>query len=712
MSSQRTWLERYFQAENLWDLAKIQGSGYPPDLQHRLQRLLEIVGKGQLPIALPRLDQHRQLSFYFIADGERQFAEIIRILQAYLGRVRTRLAPQVQRSSANESEEVLLEGFPQGFLKVEIPKGLNHIKSEVYSVFDSISGALDRYAQRPKDVTVVRRHIGRILHDFFVACDRQDPTAAREFLAEARASGKLNTRNLLSLELQAYAAGSEWRSLLLQPQLPDLLSGRVPTVVSAVILDAIGRTIIECDQPARNDKHALEEKLERFDTLFRRRPGFSGTGNILRWRTWAIGSAALGNQNVLDDLPAESVGDVWIDDLASWAQLKAGSGGETANLSRSLEGTPSLEQALILIKKTLSGSELDSLAIYRRLCEYPESIIRQIEKNYRLRRVWETLKEEFDSQADIDGWLPWLRSLTEDGGTPLSLQQVSEASQGWNADEWNEDVVIDLLFSLAEGDRAERVRDVLPILMKWLVNNEIQTSARFSEQLLFILAADESRSMQDLSLVSDLIRDITAVSHTVEQYTEAVDRARDIWAEVASVRSLDLGLEVMDTLMDSPCRDEGARQAFWAGLQGFCLKDWKRIADEHRLLVIELSEELLGTSEQFGESCLSKEKTDGAWPDLADRRLAIYTLTEGAARRARAVLGKIFPSLDIRINNDKTATSALVNLAKTADYFIFASQSASHQAFYPVTKERDDILYPAGKGSSSIVRCFLNVIEA
>jgi hypothetical protein len=105
-----------------------------------------------------------------------------------------------------------------------------------------------------------------------------------------------------------------------------------------------------------------------------------------------------------------------------------------------------------------------------------------------------------------------------------------------------------------------------------------------------------------------------------------------------------------------------------------------------------------------GESTVQRQS-------LANKRLAIYTLTEGAARRARAVLSDLYPDMDIRVNHDKTATADLINLAESADYFIFASRSASHQAFFPVTKRRDDILYPAGKGSSSIVRCFLDAVH-
>jgi hypothetical protein len=95
-------------------------------------------------------------------------------------------------------------------------------------------------------------------------------------------------------------------------------------------------------------------------------------------------------------------------------------------------------------------------------------------------------------------------------------------------------------------------------------------------------------------------------------------------------------------------------------------------------------------------------------PNLQGKLLCIYTLTEGAARRARDVLEVIFTGLTVEINSDHTATPALCHLAKTADYFVFSSRSSKHQAFFPVTAIRSDIIFPLGKGASSIIREFVS----
>ena len=70
----------------------------------------------------------------------------------------------------------------------------------------------------------------------------------------------------------------------------------------------------------------------------------------------------------------------------------------------------------------------------------------------------------------------------------------------------------------------------------------------------------------------------------------------------------------------------------------------------------------------------------------------------------------MYPGLEVKTNSDKSATEALTTLIKSSDYFIFAARSAAHQAFYPLTSARKDIIYPEGKGSSSMIRAFENAI--
>jgi hypothetical protein len=126
-------------------------------------------------------------------------------------------------------------------------------------------------------------------------------------------------------------------------------------------------------------------------------------------------------------------------------------------------------------------------------------------------------------------------------------------------------------------------------------------------------------------------------------------------------------------------------------------------------LCFELAQQFLKDTSHLPK-VIEDEVEVGVRVDLRNKMLAIYTLTEGAGRRAKNVLSEDYPGLEIRLNHDKKATSELMNIAKTADYFVFSAKSAAHQAFYPVANIRKDLIYPAGKGASSIVRCFKNAL--
>jgi hypothetical protein len=264
---------------------------------------------------------------------------------------------------------------------------------------------------------------------------------------------------------------------------------------------------------------------------------------------------------------------------------------------------------------------------------------------------------------------------------------------------------------LADANSALRFREGIPVLRKWLRDCDIQPSAAFIEQVLLVLAVDEIHSTQDLVLAADLIGDLAAVPHTKEQYQEGVGAAIEIWRRAKSISGLDEGLDLMDVLLDSVCADPEVRLRFWLALQEFCLAEWRRLSEDQQLLVREASEAVTGSSEQFPAKRSEQAVAAQEKIDLAGKRLAIYTLMEGAGRRAKAVLNKLFPGLEIQLNHDTCATNALLHLAESADYFVFSTQSAAHQAFYPVVERRESILYPAGKGSSSIVRCFLDSLS-
>jgi hypothetical protein len=103
---------------------------------------------------------------------------------------------------------------------------------------------------------------------------------------------------------------------------------------------------------------------------------------------------------------------------------------------------------------------------------------------------------------------------------------------------------------------------------------------------------------------------------------------------------------------------------------------------------------------------LCSEVEASGLPNLAGKRIGIYTLTEAAGARAKAALKSMYPGCRVEVNSDLVCTAKLASLAEAADLFIFAWKSSSHQAFYCVTDAMAprEPVWAAGKGTASILR--------
>ena len=90
---------------------------------------------------------------------------------------------------------------------------------------------------------------------------------------------------------------------------------------------------------------------------------------------------------------------------------------------------------------------------------------------------------------------------------------------------------------------------------------------------------------------------------------------------------------------------------------------------------------------------------------LDRKRVAIQTLTESAAERAKKILEDICPTCSVTVNTDGHGTERLESLAKNSDIFVCVWKSNKHAATKYIEKfrKKEDIVLPLGKGSSSII---------
>ena len=92
--------------------------------------------------------------------------------------------------------------------------------------------------------------------------------------------------------------------------------------------------------------------------------------------------------------------------------------------------------------------------------------------------------------------------------------------------------------------------------------------------------------------------------------------------------------------------------------------------------------------------------------------LTVESSPEARFRWTKAALEKLFPGCKVVVNSDLVATERLAALARSADLFVFAWKSSSHQAFYCVKDAitNGEPIWVPGKGTASILRAVLDYL--
>jgi hypothetical protein len=716
------WINLY--TKSGWDINKIDrvSAQYSELFSTHLTQMVNTSVAGRLPIVIPRIDTNKQLHFYLVGKDEQQTEEIFSIAKAYLGTSYTAYSPMTFSASEDAFEQSVLGFFPKGFKKITIYKATSgqSNKEETCWVMDSLNKALEQYHQRPLSVSTIKRPIGVILRHFFIAVQNHLGADALRLLDELKNHQRLSPRNVLSLEIQALASGDQWQKVLQHSKLDDLVKGTIPRRLQNVLLDCVGYDKNNSTIPANYTAGTLSQQLQSLYPLFSSPPDLENDdASVKKWKLWAIGAVSLGRTVATEKMPS-CIDSEWINELRLWAGIapvkEIPVHGPEPSISDYLIAEISLENAAKLLAVSVMASFKDNYLIYLRLCEYPAKLIDElVTKNSRILNLWTELKTEHGEQPGIDSWHHLFQKLSGD----CNLEQANSAlmitidrSEYWSDDGWQEDLVISDIKGISDDNARGALRGVLPILIKWLDVNKKKLPSDAIEHLMILLVTDDQIAAEDLLLSSDLLVMLLNQGYTKEQYTNVIDCIDECWSKTKSPRSVDSILEVYEILMDYPCADENRRIQSWQCTQNDLIKLWTRLDNQQHQVCHDIALFFYNDISSLPKiNELLPEDGSRTQVSLSGKCLAIYTLTEGAGRRAKKILMNYFPGLQIKLNHDKTATDALLNLAETADYFIFASRSAAHQAFYALTNKRKDLIYPQGKGSSSIIRAMIDSLK-
>lgn len=722
MNNIPSWLRAFFGENNLLSLEKLLSDApgaYAAEQKSVLLPLVKSALDGEWPIILPWCDRQHWV-FFAMAEDERTLQELTKVINARLGSADVNPERQIYLSPTSgptlAAETALLENSPTGFIRIELLEGKRGDKQAKTRVFAALKEVIDLFRLRPSLVRTRKRPFGRILSDFMLATSQKEVEASNNFLQELRDNGLLSKRNLLLLELQQAGKWQNWDALLNHQDLPDLIRGRIPSSLTRMLLAAYQHRYLGHDALSYTQEmpSTLRPAFLALQPLFTQVPLLgSEEGELNAWRSWAIGVALAGEQTLLSMMP-DALKSEWLQELQHWAELKITGYDTPASSPVSLLLPPTTLESLASYLQTSLTATAETLGSYAEIFSTIDpQLLDQAQKTPLLKTLIDSINRLAD--ASITGWDNWFSRLREpDADRNALMQIVALESEHWPATSFQESAFVHLLAQDFPLHAFSTLRNAMPAFIEWLGKNQLQLQSATWLKWMDVLAMEQSISQADIKLAAMATDHFLQGSVSQEAYQQAGAMLELIVERASSFRNLPAMGELIELFLDAPVQDRATLTSLWLSVQSFMSGIWARLDPTTRTVMRNLATDVLG---EGAERVFPAEKDRGAadaeneLPDLSGARVAIYSLTEGAARRAKQMLETLFAGIRVEICHAHTATDKLVNQAKQADYFIFSAGSATHQAFYAVSAQRRDLIYPTGKGAGSMLNAFIAHVQ-
>ena len=735
------WLERFFSAPNVLRWDALLESSAAPSWHVQAAPWIELFAQrqGKAPIVLPVFDERGPCMWYAAASDAHGGAALAEELSGFVGLSYSDFRGQPHpRDTANPLEEALRQRFGHHVYRI-VPQD-EEARVRIARALTLYQGLLRR---RPDTPDRTRQPFGKLRAEFDRALLAGNEGAASRLLEEMCSSGRVSAEQRKFLEIRLLAglgkqAGLAHDSSLLKAVM-DL---SLPPQTIADVIEALYDTFVANVEsaPAHDVAAVFRHHIGlHFGALFKERKGvrqpavlkafflYEATREIPdATRTGAIESA------YPDDPAGQHLLRQWSEALLQPQAAPAAH--DPAQAARQAMADDDYETAAELFLRMLPdpaayvgllrcADELDDPALTARvlgLFDTAEaSVLQQLRERERKRLAG--LRGQAMTPAaptSVPGWLEWAQGVAAHRYDGKDIALLIDAVPRWPTEDYVREPARCARLAAIVGNadsKADSVfRDAFAQFVEFFVHRApgpVRGFVPLYGMLIKMVAWNGGASADELELVAALGMSMFGAVPDKQTYTDAVDDLGEILGANGAAAHIDWALNIAELLAVSASPDKEARLRFFVAVLELIR------ANSHRVSVAQ--RRVLGLlAQDYGcEGLLSgmPEPVAAAGPELGAFAglIAIYTLTEPAAHRARDVLRDIVPNAQIELSADTVATDRLRHLASKADVFVFAWRSSKHQAYFCIKEHRGKLplSMPPGKGAASIVQAALAAIE-
>jgi hypothetical protein len=753
------WLSEFFSSPNELTWASIQEDLAPPEILEHIRPWLQALADpdSKLPIILPFVKAGEVERWYATTRSSEGGHELGAELRGWLGPTYLSFFELVTRDPLNASVAAL-KRRPNGLVWQFTVSNIA-AKQAVLKRLNEYAGLLRR---RPPLEHSPVRPVGAIRGDFERALLVKDASAAESFIAELKATGRLNEENLRFLEVRFSAGLGHWPQIARNHWLIQTISDlALPPRILSDVIEALYRTYIEpveatgvvADTLAAFDCHVAQ----RYPRLLASRKGIRTSRVVKAFLLFEQLQPRPSNEiiaeltSLLQDcdralvladpsqvepnqtMDPETEADEAFDDLQydrafafyTALPLSKKTLGRLLNCARFID-TDDIRARLFSIVENANPKLIESLPLTMRerftaLNALEPEPVQEADANY----AQNSAPVGKRTSRSPGGWMEWAEQLLQAQDLVGAEHALQIAVTNWSTSEFESNSVRSRQFADMIGnlnaDAAVIVRRAVPQIFESFFPADAppsEGSKPVAEVLFALVAMDDGLSTSDLDILAQLLSILLILGLSSDEYVSIVSDLEDVQERVRSYANLPWCLDVCETLAISPAQSEnsrGARLEFFLRILGHAQAFAHRLGPQDFLPIqilcqdFKVDPELLDALKRVSLSSNDVPKN----ADMTGKVLGIYTLAQAAGARAKTALEQIFPGSRVEVNSDTVATEKLKNLARVADIFIFVWKSSSHAAFYCIKDAlgNTDPIWASGKGSASIIRAVLEHVE-
>jgi hypothetical protein len=592
-----------------------------------------------------------------------------------------------------------------------------------------------------------------LLRDVELALQTAAIGEAQWLIDALKQRGELSSQNLLFLELRLLAASGRWNDILQHPRLDDVLNAHRPVGVTSMLFEALAAGFLAEPAAKGDPTEALRvyraRIADRFAPLLGSGPELNTAAALQVCLLAAVAEGAAREVALAIVERADAAARAWLERIAQLAPARSATtleppppvatadrvqlardalyaGDHKQVLDLLAGGSPEPQVVELLVAAALG---LGSLASAQVVAAAFNGLAAEDQLALRNLPLLATPLEQLlalggDGQA-VRSWGQWLARLKADAPFTAALETAERGAAEWPAVEpathAEATALATALTSIPEHARTTLER-ALPHLLAYLDRRTQPDDVALPvhQAILEVLAYGDSRSRTVREAASTVLGRLLEAAPVAEDYEEQLSLIEHIWDGVRAASALAWLADVLVALVHYPCPAPQARAALIrrALADAVTLRDVDPLVLD--LLVVLATDPVLDNafSEEAqaiarAESTLEGTSGSAAKLDPGARVIGIYSLSEPAARRAKDVLSRRFPSLDIQLNHEHDDSDRLRGLARRADVMAVVIASAKHAATEAIRRQcAADVLLEVGTaGSTGLIRAVVERLQ-